>query len=286
LDQSIENWIGNDGAVLGTDATDTFDFSGLTSVSGLSYVAAGASHDSITGTDFADDLRGNAGNDILVGGAGGDILRGGGGIDFTDGGQGDDTIVVSGGGAVKDTILGGDDADTILVAGTAALVLTNFNALDQSIESWIGNNRAVLGTGADDVFDFSGLNSASGLGHIGGGKGNDSITGTDFADDLRGNGGNDILVGGAGGDILRGGGGSDTFIFGAGFGHDTIADFAGGPGLGDVIQFEGLFADFAAVLASTQQIGAHSVITVTPDDTITLTNVAMSNLAANDFLFA
>jgi len=203
-----------------------------------------------------------------------------------DGGLGDDTFVVDGTNALKDAIIGGDGDDTILVSGASALSLNRFNAQDQSIENWLGNGAAVFGTKSANVFDFSGLNSVNGLAYIDAGKGNDMITGTDFADDIRGGVGNDLITGGAGDDVLNGGGGNDIFVFGAGFDHDTITGFAAGLTVGDAIKFEGLFADYDSVLAASQQVGANVVITVSPSDTITLTQVALSNLAANDFLFA
>ena len=44
-----------------------------------------------------------------------------------------------------------------------------------------------------------------------------------------GGAGNDTLDGGAGNDTLAGGAGNDIFRFLAGFGQDTITDFAAGP---------------------------------------------------------
>ncbi|MDZ8138314.1 MAG: hypothetical protein RM049_23915 [Nostoc sp. DedQUE04] len=46
----------------------------------------------ITGTKYADVLRGAAGNDILNGGAGNDILSGGAGNDILNGGAGNDIL--------------------------------------------------------------------------------------------------------------------------------------------------------------------------------------------------
>jgi Ca2+-binding RTX toxin-like protein len=75
---SIEVWEGNGSAVLGSNtAADSFDFSGLTSVSGILYVDGRGGADSLVGSQAADDLRGGAGNDTLVGGAGNDAMNGG-----------------------------------------------------------------------------------------------------------------------------------------------------------------------------------------------------------------
>ena len=68
--------------------------------------------------------------------------------------------------------------------------------------------------------------------------------------------------------------------------EDTIADFLGGAGVGDVIQVDqSLFASFSDVLAHAQQVGTNTVITYDVNNSITLTAVALSNLAADDFLF-
>jgi Ca2+-binding RTX toxin-like protein len=91
---SIESWAGNGGAVLGTTAANTFDFSALTSLSGIAYVDASIGNDLLIGSRFADDLRGGAGNDGFIGGLGDDHLTGGAGNDifaFAKG-QGHDTI--------------------------------------------------------------------------------------------------------------------------------------------------------------------------------------------------
>ena len=41
-----------------------------------------------------------------------------------------------------------------------------------------------------------------------------------------------------------------VFVFKAGFGNDTITDFAGSQGAGDVIEFDDVFANFAALQAA------------------------------------
>ena len=75
--------------------------------------------------------------------------------------------------------------------------------------------------------------------------GNDSVSGTDFSDNMttlagagrdtiHGNGGADLIMGGGGNDriygdlgndMLTGNGGADGFVFATGFGVDTISDF-------------------------------------------------------------
>ena len=65
------------------------------------------------------------------------------------------------------------------------------------------------------------------------------------------------------------------------FGHK-----AAGAAVGDVIQLDAaLFGDFADVVAHASQVGANTVITLDAANSITLNNVTLANLNANDFLF-
>ena len=101
-------------------------------------------------------------------------------------------------------------------------------------------------------------------------------------DTLSGGNGNDLLVGGDGDDTMNGGNGSDVFAFEAGFGLDTITGFQSN----DLIQLDSdLFADFASVIAASQQVGANTVIMLDADNTVTLQNVQLTSLQSNDFLF-
>jgi Ca2+-binding RTX toxin-like protein len=152
-----------------------------------------------------------------------------------------------------------------------------------------------------DVFDASGLTSAVDLW---GQWGNDTLIGGSGNDWLQGDewlpgGGNDWLDGGAGNDWLDGGNGDDTFVFRAGSGVDTVEDFdqsypsptssaLAHSNDHDVIRFEnGLFANFDALVASGDmtQSGADVVIKYGATDQVTLLNVNLSQLSANDFVF-
>jgi len=92
------------------------------------------------------------------------------------------------------------------------------------------------------------------------------------ADALVGTPGADTLNGHGGGDILFGLGGADTFVFNAGFGKDTVADFAHGA---DILQFD------SDVFASAQDVIDHlvtyangnAVITYDAANTVTLDHV-------------
>ncbi|MCE7029018.1 calcium-binding protein, partial [Jiella avicenniae] len=119
-----------------------------------------------------------------------------------------------------------------------------------------------------------------------GGSGNTRLSGGIGNDKLFGLGGKDVLDGGAGNDLLEGGADADTFIFVNGFGKDTITDFD------EFNSFEKI--DLSAVTAITSfadlqanhltQVGANAVIT-DGANTITLNNVLIADLDANDFIF-
>ncbi len=285
MNSSIEIWDGNDQFVLGTSGNDVLDFSGLQSISGVTYIDGAGGNDSLGGTADADDLRGGSGKDTIYGHEGNDRLNGGAGVDTLDGGDGDDTFTFGAAEANGDVMRGGAGFDTIEIAGAPSVTLARFDALAQSIEAWHGNDAGVRGTSAADVLDFSGLIDVSRLGIVDGGNGNDRLVGTYAADDLRGSGGNDVLIGGLGDDLLHGGAGNDRFVFDAGFGHDVIADFAAGPQTSDVIALSGtLLSSFSGVLAASHQEGADVVIDMGADS-LTLQHILLSNLHANDFAF-
>lgn len=85
---SIEIWVGNGREVKGSFSSNLFNFSGLTSLTGLKYVDGSAGNDTIIGSNFGDNLLGGTGDDTLNGGQGTDILKGGAGADtfvFKDG---------------------------------------------------------------------------------------------------------------------------------------------------------------------------------------------------------
>jgi len=85
-----------------------------------------------------------------------------------------------------------------------------------------------------------------------------------------------------------GGKGNDTFQFFESFpfASATIKDFHGGAGPSDAIEFStDIFADFTAVMAHAAQVGVDVVITEDASNTITLQNVQLANLTADDFVF-
>jgi VCBS repeat-containing protein len=201
--------------------------------------------ENLTGGSGADRLTGDGNANVLSGGAGNDTLTGGGG---------DDTLM---GGAGADRLNGGNGADAASYAAASAGVRVNLATTSQN-----------TGEAAGDTFTSV-----------------ENVTGSAFADTLWGDRHANVIEGGAGNDMLTGAGGIDTFVFRAGFGRDIVTDFAAGPGVGDVIAFDGLLADFDAVVAAATSSGSDTIITIDASTSITLRNVALASLSQNDFVF-
>jgi Ca2+-binding RTX toxin-like protein len=81
---------------------------------------------------------------------------------------------------------------------------------------------------------------------------------------------------------LFGSNGNDTFVFsGTTWGIDTVANFHPAT---DVIEVSHTaFADVAALLSHSAQVGNDVVISVDAMDSVTLKNVAQANLTASNF---
>ncbi len=92
---SIEILDSNGRALLGTKEMDVFDLSGLSQAPDLRFIDGKGGNDIMIGSNFADHLRGDAGDDVLDGRGGNDTLNGGKGLNtyvFVDG-YDHDTIV-------------------------------------------------------------------------------------------------------------------------------------------------------------------------------------------------
>jgi len=221
----------------------------------------------VLGSGFNDNLQGNNTGNILRGGAGNDLILGG---------FGDDTLE---GGAGADDFGGGDGFDVVSYANaTAALRIALFNPTLHSGEAAGDNIRAdievVAGTNFNDSLEGSASNN-----NLRGGLGNDRILG---------GGGNDTLWGQGGNDTLTGGTGNDRFVFESGGSADVITDFVGGAGASDLfnlLSFGAAFDTFAEVTAAASQQGANLLINFGAGNTLTLQNVLLASLNADDFVF-
>lgn len=148
--------------------------------------------ENLTGSAFADTLKGTSGDNVILGGAG------------------DDTLASLGG---NDRLDGGDGLDTASYAGVAAGVRVDLNFTGSQFTS-VGSQRII------------------GIENVAGSAFADTLTGNAGANALSGGGGNDLLTGGLGRDTLTGGADRDLFDFnaidesavGAGT-RDVITDF-------------------------------------------------------------
>jgi Ca2+-binding RTX toxin-like protein len=239
--------------VTGSALNDTID---CTSASPGKTIDSGPGNDTVTGTDLADSivggegddtltggaeddvLNGDAGNDTITGSAGDDVLDGGVGIDTVSGGIGDDVLTGLNDDGVSDTLNGDAGYDDCGLPGLDLDTVTGceIGALPVLVECVVTigvtvTDTTVTGTDGNDTIDCSGALAAR---TIVGGLGNDTITGTDFADTIRGAGGNDTMTGLGGDDDMTGGDGNNTMTGGAGDdtmsagdGNDTMTGSAG-----------------------------------------------------------
>lgn len=128
--------------------------------------------ENLIGSDFKDQLTGNAGNNVLSGGASSDSFYATQGIDVYNGDTGaHDTVYFT----------GQPGATANLATGTYSFDANNYGTM----------------TNIDDLV---------------GGSGNDNLTGDALANTLDGMDGNDTIAGGLGNDLIYGGAGSDTLI--------------------------------------------------------------------------
>jgi Ca2+-binding RTX toxin-like protein len=162
--------------------------------------------DDLTGNASFNMLRGGAGNDTLTGNGGGDVLDGGAGADIMIGGSGTNTFYVD---DVGDQVISNSGTD--IVYSTVAWTLSAGIAY---ITLLSGASSAVGNAAANRMTGNSGANTLQGL------DGNDILLGEGGNDTLSGGGGTDELHGGDGEDWIEGEAGSQAFAGVAG--NDTI----------------------------------------------------------------
>jgi serralysin len=232
----------------------------------------GSAHVNGTGNALANALTGNNGDNVLDGGAGADILTGG---------LGNDTYVID---SSLDRIVetAGQGIDTVKAAYSIALGLNLENLTLTGSASLIGYGNATNNV----ITANAGSNRLAGL------DGNDRLLGNGGNDQLYGGNGNDWLRGGMGSDYLSGGTGTDTFHFDSQTGYltrDTITDFTATAGAShDIIELSTTLArGFDDLIAhhAFQQVGLNAVLTLAPNEVVTLLNVNIQSLTADDFAF-
>lgn len=145
---------------------------------------------------------------------------------------------------------------------------------------------AIGGSGSDRISGNQAMNVLAGQDGddvLGGRSGQDRLEGGVGADRLLGGRGSDKLSGGGGDDILGGGSGKDTFRFAFGGGHDVVTDLAPE----DKIAFDGFdMRNLEDMLSHAVQSSDNIIITFDDDTSLTLRNVTLNELSADDFKFA
>ncbi len=219
-------------------ATGVMDFYGLNGNSVNQVIGTISGVERVIGTNFNDNITGDAEDNELIGRAGSDLINAGDGEDRLFGGSGNDTLFGLNdndflhGGLGNDSIDGGDGVDTVSFANavpdTALGVLTagNFGA-GVNVNLFIGNSSGVFGS--DSISNVENLIGSSGNDTLSGDLGDNVISGGRGNDLMFGNNGDDVLVLEDGEDQAYGGDGDDTFAVGAGkatifgeAGYDTI----------------------------------------------------------------
>jgi len=265
-----------------------------------------------TGNELDNKIWGNIGDNTLSGGDGHDMLDGWIGADTMIGGDGNDTYYVDdvGDKVIETSASGGVDQVRSSISYALGTFEENLLLLD--------SGGAIDGTGNELDNVISG-NASSNV--LTGGAGNDTYyvndgdmvveldnEGTDWVYSwalnhtlaanveniaLQGTGnnatGNDLdnwISDSGGSNILTGGNGDDRFSFNYSAGQDTVTDFAAGDAYGDVIALWGYgVADFAELQSYMSQVGNDVLIEFDASHKITLQNVGLQSLNANDFLF-
>ncbi len=103
-------------------------------------------------------------------------------------------------------------------------------------------------------------------------------------DALFGGAGDDILNGGAGADTLDGGAGNDTFVATVGGDADTIVNFEGGLGLGDVLDVTAFGFDAVSLFDAIADTGSGALLDLGGGDSVLFQSVLEESLNVNDFL--
>lgn len=219
-------------------------------------------NDTIVGSEYDEELLGDAGNDILsgaggmdglYGGEGDDILQGGAGEDYLEGGTGSDTYIFNSGdgqdwiwedpadpgldvlqfgaGITPDMISLSLGSLAISVGADGDVIhLTAFDPEDPYASLGLERFRFADGTEWDSEMLLS-----RGIG-IEGSADDDYLFGTAVNDRIFGFEGDDWLHGGIGNDFLSGGIGADVYLFGFGDGIDAVND-GGAGGEIDAVEF-------------------------------------------------
>ncbi len=198
------------------------------------------------GNDLDNDIKGNELANNLRGNDGNDNIDGGAGADSMTGGDGNDSYTVD------------NRGDVIIEYANSGRGGTDqvFSSVSFSLPINVENIKLI---GTSTI----------------------TATGNGSANTLIGNAASNILDGGFADDLLTGGGGQDTFIFKSGTGHDTITDFSSD----DTVSIHAAGVnDWATLLTFAQENDGSTTFTL-GSDSLSLTNVKISDFNNGDFLF-
>jgi Ca2+-binding RTX toxin-like protein len=252
-----------DGSHLG--ASDPLIFDGSAETDGTFTILAGAGNDILTGGANADNFHLEKGGiDIVNGGAGDDHIFMGASLtalDQIDGGDGYDIVILNGGAAVTFNATTMTNVEQIdLIAGHSYSLTTN----DATVAAgeFLTVDATTLGAGNALTFDGSAETDGSFI--IGGGAGNDVITGGQWGDEI------DLSFGG-----------NDTVTLGAGFNQVYM-----GAALTAADHIDGSAGIFDQVILDGDYSGAHALVfgatTLVDVDDVLLAPGNSYDLTSND----
>ena len=238
--------------------------------------APGSGDDTITDFDTSDDII--------------DLMGFGTGVDFDS-----LTLAATADGTGTVITLPGDDGGTITLLGvsvndvTADMFQFDMEPIRGVLDIDGEADSETSGTRFDDT-----LIGAEGDDRIDGGGGDDWIFGNEGDDTLQGGEGDDVILGGQGADTIDGGAGSnvvfggagaDTFVVRPGQTETTIADFSDGVDHIDLRNISGI-TELSDLTIADDNGTAIIDLSAQGGGTIRLTDVAVADLDAEDFVFA
>jgi len=96
--------------------------------------------------------------------------------------------------------------------------------------------------------------------------------------------GNDTFLSHLADEVFVGKGGNVTYMFSSNFGNDTIKDFKASS---SAVQFDrNIFSDFSGAMEHAAHSDSNVVISIDANNSLSLHNTLLAQLAANNFHFA
>ncbi|SDD88733.1 Ca2+-binding protein, RTX toxin-related [Sphingomonas sp. YR710] len=189
-----------------------------------------------------------------------------------------------------------DQTSTVGSVGYDVAHFPSPNYVNQHVNVSLSSTFTNAGTVLHDIGLYLGNDVYDGhSGHVGGSiygfAGNDTILAGSDNDHIDGGADDDLIDGGAGSDTLSGGTGNDVFRYAsAGFGADTILDFAHGDRIDlsalGFTSINGLASTISTVQAGATPTGSTFIALNDFGGSITLVGILPSDLTNADFIFA